>query len=354
VRKVIIVMKLEANEEQLTAVCQRLEKMGYQHHLIRGVERLVIGAVGQGKLNGKESLETMPAVEKILPVRHPFKLVSREFKPEDTVVWVGRNQESEGIPVGGEEIVVVAGPCAVENREQILSAAQLIKSTGGQILRGGAFKPRTSPYTFQGLAEKGLQLLAEAGQKVGLPVVSEVINPEDVEVVAQYTDLLQIGARNMQNFALLRRVGRINKPVLLKRGLASTIEEWLMAAEYIVAEGNPQVILCERGIRTFETYTRNTLDLSAIPVVKQLSHLPVIVDPSHATGKWRLVQPMALAAIASGADGLMVEVHPDPAKALSDGPQSLNPTKFVRLIESLTPLTGVVGRKMRLRQWQPA
>jgi 3-deoxy-7-phosphoheptulonate synthase len=197
-------------------------------------------------------------------------------------------------------------------------------------------------------------LLAEAGQKVGLPVVSEVINSEDVEVVAQYTDLLQIGARNMQNFALLRRVGRINKPVLLKRGLASTIEEWLMAAEYIVAEGNPQVILCERGIRTFETYTRNTLDLSAIPVVKQLSHLPVIVDPSHATGKWRLVQPMALAAIASGADGLMVEVHPDPAKALSDGPQSLNPTKFVRLIESLTPLTGVVGRKMRLRQWQPA
>ena len=350
----IIVMKLDASDSQLMEVCQQLENMGYQHHLIRGVERLVIGAVGEAKLNGKEILETMPAVEKVLPVRHPFKLVSREFKPEDSVVWVGENKEMGGIPVGGEEIVVMAGPCAVENREQIQSAAQLIKASGGRILRGGAFKPRTSPYTFQGLAEKGLQLLAEAGQKAGLPVVSEVINPEDVDVVAQYTDLLQIGARNMQNFALLRRVGRISKPVLLKRGLASTIEEWLMAAEYIVAEGNSQVILCERGIRTFETYTRNTLDLSAVPVVKHLSHLPVIVDPSHATGKWRWVQPMALAAIASGADGLLVEVHPDPAKALSDGPQSLNPAKFDRLIETLIPVAKAVGRELNLSQQQPA
>jgi len=342
----IVVMKLNVQEAQIAEVCGCLEKMGYQTHQIRGVERLVIGAVGDAKLNGARILEAMPAVEKVMPIRHPFKLVSRELKPDNSVVWVGKTKDDPGVAVGSKEVVIMAGPCAVESREQILDLAELVKEDGGKILRGGAFKPRTSPYSFQGLEEKGLQFLAEAGQKTGLKVVTEVINPEEVDLVANYADLLQIGARNMQNFSLLRRVGRISKPVLLKRGMASTIEEWLMAAEYILSEGNPNVILCERGIRTYETYTRNTLDLCAVPVVKHLSHLPVIVDPSHGTGKWRWVQPMALAAVASGADGLMIEVHTDPAKAWSDGPQSLNPENFQALMGNLMPVAKAIGREL--------
>jgi 3-deoxy-7-phosphoheptulonate synthase len=345
----IVVMRLNAQEAQINEVCHRLTKLGYRTQEIRGVERLVIGAVGDAKLNGAAaSLEDLPAVEKVLPIQHPFKLVSRELKPENSVVWVGKTEDDPGVAVGSSEVVIMAGPCAVESREQILETAEIIKRAGGRILRGGAFKPRTSPYSFQGLEEKGLEFLAEAGKKIGLKVVSEVINPETVDLVADYTDLLQIGARNMQNFALLRRVGRISKPVLLKRGMSSTIEEWLMAAEYIVAEGNPNVILCERGIRTYETYTRNTLDLSAVPVVKHLSHLPVIVDPSHGTGKWRWVLPMALAAVAAGADGLMIEVHTDPARAWSDGPQSLNPEKYRALLEQVRPVAKAVGRGLEL------
>ncbi|NLN17263.1 MAG: 3-deoxy-7-phosphoheptulonate synthase [Firmicutes bacterium] len=334
----IVVMERGASDRQVDEVIKRLKEFGFDIHLSRGVERTIIGAIGEKKSLAVSSLEVMDGVERIVPILQPFKLAGREFKPEKTIVRVG---EAE---FGGNRVPVIAGPCAVESEEQLLETAQAVKAAGASVLRGGAYKPRTSPYSFQGLEETGLALLAEARRITGLPVVTEVVNPRDVELVSRYVDMLQVGARNMQNFVLLREVGRAKKPVLLKRGLAATIAEWLMAAEYIVSAGNYDVILCERGIRTYETATRNTLDLSAVAEVQRISHLPVLVDPSHSTGKWRLVGPMSKAAVAAGADGLIIEVHPNPELALSDGPQSLKPEKFAQLMGELAAVAEAVGR----------
>lgn len=336
----IVIMQQEATPEQIGAVLERLSKNGFQTHLSRGVERTIIGVIGDRTRLSDMALEAMPGVEKVVPVLQPYKLASRAFHPEDSLVSVGE------LVIGGEEVHVMAGPCAVESEEQLLEAAWRVKAAGATILRGGAFKPRTSPYSFQGLEEKGLKLLAKARELTGLKIVTEVLDIRSLPLVAEYADILQIGARNMQNFALLREVSKVNKPVLLKRGMSATIEEWLLAAEYIMAGGNHQVILCERGIRTFETYTRNTLDLSAVPVVKYLSHLPVVVDPSHGLGKWRFVPAMARAAIAAGADGLLVEVHPNPAEALCDGPQSLTPENFNQMMEELAQVARAVNRRL--------
>jgi 3-deoxy-7-phosphoheptulonate synthase len=327
-------------EEEINQVVERLKRVGLGVHISVGEHRTIIGAIGDRKLVMSMGLEALPFVEKMVPISQPFKLVSREFRPEDSVFKVG------AAGIGGTEIMVMAGPCAVECEEQVLRAAEGVKKAGAQVLRGGAFKPRTSPYSFQGLEEEGLKLLALAREKTGLPVVTEVTSQYNVAVVNEYADIIQVGARNMQNFYLLRELGRLHKPVLLKRGLSATIEEWLMAAEYIMSGGNYQVILCERGIRTFETYTRNTLDLSAVAVVKQVSHLPVVVDPSHGTGSWRYVPAMAKAALAAGADGLMIEVHPRPEEALSDGPQSLTVENFDLLMSDLQRLSGVMGRRL--------
>jgi 3-deoxy-7-phosphoheptulonate synthase len=343
----IVVMSLKAPEAQVTAVKERLMELGFSVHEIRGVERLVLGAVGDGRLDEPSILQIMPGVEQVLRVRHPYKLVSREVKSDDTVVQIG------DVRVGGEEIIIMAGPCAVESEDQLLSAARAVKEAGARILRGGAFKPRSSPYSFQGLAEDGLKMLAAAREETGLLIVTEAVNPADVEVVSRYADILQIGARNMQNFALLREAGESGRPVLLKRGFAATVEDWLMAAEYILATGNYNVILCERGIKTFETATRNTLDISSIPLVKRLSHLPVLADPSHSGGDWRLVPALSRAAVAAGADGLMVEVHCDPARALCDGPQSLTPVNFRQMMKEIAVLAEAVGRKLPLLP-QPA
>lgn len=337
----IVVMERDATEEQIQKVVSRLEREGFQVHLSRGVTRTIIGAVGDKGHLQRESLEAMEGVEKVVPVLRPYKLAAREFRPENTVVRL-----RQGVEIGGEAIQVIAGPCAVESFEQLLVTAEAVKASGATILRGGAFKPRTSPYSFQGLEEEGLRLLAQARAATGLPVVTEVMDPRSVPLVAEYADVLQVGARNMQNFYLLREVGAAKKPVLLKRGPSATIEEWMLAAEYIMSAGNDQVILCERGIRTFENATRNTLDLSAVPLVKSLSHLPVFVDPSHGTGRWELVTPMALAAVAAGADGVMIEVHPNPDEALSDGPQSLKPDKFAQLMRQLTRVAAAVGRTL--------
>ncbi|MBX6378572.1 MAG: 3-deoxy-7-phosphoheptulonate synthase [Clostridia bacterium] len=338
----IVVMRPGATEAEVEAVCERVRSLGFGAHVSKGAERTIVGAIGEmaDKTVLVASIEAMPGVEKLVPILKPFKLVSREFKKEPTVVRVG------DVAIGGDAVVVIGGPCAVESREQLLEAAREVKAAGGHVLRGGAYKPRTSPYSFQGLEEEGLRILAEARERFGIPFVTEVMSPETVPLVAEYADMLQVGARNMQNFALLRAVGRSGKPVLLKRGLAATIQEWLMAAEYILAEGNYHVVLCERGIRTFETETRNTLDLNAVPVVKELSHLPVVVDPSHGTGKARLVPAMARAAVAAGADGIIVEVHPNPALALSDGPQSLDPPGFAALVRSLRAVAAAVGRSL--------
>lgn len=338
----IVVMKLEATPEQIAAVEERLEVMGYSSHLIQGVERIVIGAVGDKKHEGASSLSLLPGVEKLVPVMAPYKLVSREVKSEKSLVDLGC-----GVVFGGEEVVVMAGPCAVEDEAGLFEVAEKVAAAGGKVLRGGAFKPRTSPYSFQGLEEDGLKLLAEAREQTGLKIVTEVINPQDVELLSAYADLIQVGARNMQNFALLRELGRQPRPVLLKRGLSATIEEWLMAAEYILAEGNYNVILCERGIRTFESYTRNTLDISAVPLVNRLSHLPVVVDPSHSSGDRELVPALSKASVAAGADGLLIEVHPRPELAMCDGPQSLTPEDFARLMQQLHLLAGVCGRTVR-------
>lgn len=337
----IVVMERDATEEQIQKVVSRLEREGFQVHLSRGVTRTIIGAVGDKGHLQRESLEAMEGVEKVVPVLRPYKLAAREFRPENTVVRL-----RQGVEIGGEAIQVIAGPCAVESFEQLLVTAEAVKASGATILRGGAFKPRTSPYSFQGLEEEGLRLLAQARAATGLPVVTEVMDPRSVPLVAEYADVLQVGARNMQNFYLLREVGAAKKPVLLKRGPSATIEEWMLAAEYIMSAGNDQIILCERGIRTFENATRNTLDLSAVPLVKSLSHLPVFVDPSHGTGRWELVTPMALAAVAAGADGVMIEVHPNPGEALSDGPQSLKPDKFAQLMRQLTRVATAVGRTL--------
>jgi len=338
----IIVMESGATEDHIAAVVERVKAAGLNTHISVGVARTVIGVVGDDRTKEvlRESLEGMPGVERVVAILQPFKLVSREFQPEDTVVRV------RGEAIGGTRLAVIAGPCSVESREQILATAEAVKAAGAGFLRGGAFKPRTSPYSFQGLEEEGLQLLAEARARTGLPVVTEAMDAAQLELVARYADVIQIGARNMQNYPLLREAGRCKLPVLLKRGVSATIEEFLLAAEYILNEGNYQVVLCERGIRGFNTHTRYTLDLSAVPVLKRLSHLPVIVDPSHGTGKWRYVGAMARAAVAAGADGLMIEVHPDPANALSDGPQSLNLENFAELMGSLRPLAAAVGRTL--------
>jgi 3-deoxy-7-phosphoheptulonate synthase len=346
----IVVMKQGATPAQIRSVTVRIEEYGCRAHISEGNERTIIGIIGNGRPLEREQLERMDGVERTVPVLRPFKLASREFHPLDTVVSIDPEPSQPWatgtVSVGGQALVVMAGPCAVESREQLLEAAQAVKGAGAQVLRGGAFKPRTSPYSFQGLGEEGLCLLAEARQVTGLLVVTEVMAPEQVPLVMHYADLLQIGARNMQNYALLHAVGEAQRPVLLKRGMMSTVEELLMSAEYILSHGNDRVILCERGIRTFEPYTRNTLDINAVPLLKQLSHLPVIVDPSHGTGKWELVAAVSKAAVAAGADGLMIEVHPHPSQAVSDGAQSLKPETFAQLMAELRAVAQAVGREV--------
>ncbi|KAF0155378.1 MAG: 3-deoxy-7-phosphoheptulonate synthase [Syntrophaceae bacterium] len=335
----IIVMKSHATEKQIENVIQWIESVGYKAHPSIGVERTIIGVIGdeRDKVELKQA-EFLPGVEKTMPILKPYKLASRESHEGDTVINVS------GIEIGGPEFVVMAGPCAIESEEQLLESAYIVKKGGGQILRGGAFKPRTSPYSFQGMEEDGLKVLDSVSKKTGLPTVTEVVNPADVDLVESYADMLQIGARNVQNFALLKKVGHARKPVLLKRGMMTTIEELLMSAEYILSSGNPNVILCERGIRTFETATRNTLDISAVPVLKSLTHLPVVVDPSHAAGNWKYVIPLSRAAVAVGADGIIVEVHPEPEKAVSDGAQSLKPEKFYQLMDDVRALSKAIRK----------
>jgi 3-deoxy-7-phosphoheptulonate synthase len=336
----MVIMRKGYTEEELTDILKRLEDVGLSGHTIVGVERTVVGVVGQVYPELADDLETMPGVDDIVPISKPYKLASREFKPDNTTIKVG------DVVIGGGRTVVMAGPCAVESEEQLMATAQAVKAAGAHILRGGAFKPRTSPYTFRGLEKKGLQILKAAREETGLPIITEVMTVRDVELVARYADILQIGARNVQNFFLLEEVGRAAKPVLLKRGFASTVQDWLLSAEYIISQGNREVILCERGIRTFETATRNTMDLSAIPLAKRLSHLPVVSDPSHGTGKWYLVEPMAMASIAAGADGLLVEVHPNPDRALSDGAESLTFENFSRLMERAKAVSEAMSRPL--------
>ena len=328
----IIVMSPTSTKENLEKVEQKITRAGLKYHLSEGDERTIVGVIGDKKIIAGLQMNSLDGVEKTVRITEKYKLVSREFKPEDTVIDVG------GVKIGAGHLTVMAGPCAVESMEQLMEAAECVKKYGAEFLRGGAFKPRTSPYDFQGLAEEGLKMLREAADKTGLKVVTEIVNINDVELITKYADMIQIGARNMQNFRLLKEVGRGTKPVMLKRGLAATIDEWLNAAEYIMNEGNPNVILCERGIRTYETYTRNTFDISAIAAIKHLSHLPIIADPSHGTGKWRFVRPMAFASIAAGADGLIMEMHPNPAKALSDGPQSLTPESYYEVMRGVKKL----------------
>ena len=328
----VIVMKKNASDIQIKRVTDRIEAAGLKTSVITGQFQTIVGVIGDKRMIATLPVEVLDGVEKVLPVTDSYKLASRQFRPEPTVIDVG------GIKIGGGDMVVMAGPCAVESREQLLEAATIARDGGAQFLRGGAYKPRTSPYSFQGLEIKGLEYLAEARELTGLKIVTEVTEVTAVDAVAEYADILQIGARNMQNFQLLKVAGRSGKPVLLKRGISATISEWLHAAEYILNEGNYNVMLCERGIRTFEEYTRNTLDLSAVGAIKQLSHLPIIVDPSHGTGLWRLVKPMSLAAVAAGADGLMIEMHPNPAVALSDGPQSLDPVAYNDLMKAVSQL----------------
>lgn len=336
----IFVMKAGSTAEQIAAVERRIRELGYQPHPIYGVERTVVAAVGNEDKSPLESLESMPGVESMVPIRKPYKLVSRETKRENSVLDIG------GVKIGGPGLCLMAGPCSVESREQILELARVVKKAGGQFLRGGAFKPRTSPYSFQGLGQEGLEFLAEARAETGLQIVTEIVSIADVDRLVKYADVLQIGARNCQNYALLAAVGEAGKPVLLKRGMATLIGEFLQAAEYIMSRGNYNVILCERGLRTFETATRFTLDLNAVPVVKAQSHLPIICDPSHGTGYWNYVTAMARASIAAGADGLMVEIHADPEQALSDGAQSLKPGKFYRLVEEVRRVAAAVDRTL--------
>ncbi|MCX8042661.1 MAG: 3-deoxy-7-phosphoheptulonate synthase [Desulfobacterota bacterium] len=338
----VIVLKKDVTQQQFQEIITMVKELGYHAHVIQGTERTVIGAVGSGR--GKEKLqamENMPGVENVVPILQPYKLASIEIKQERTVVPVRGS-----ISIGGNAVVVMAGPCSVESREQILETARQVKAAGASVLRGGAFKPRTSPYSFQGMEEEGLLLLRDARDATGLPIVTEVMKPQDIDLIYKYADILQVGARNIQNFPLLKELGKIDKPVLLKRGMMTTIEEFLMSAEYVLSAGNSKVILCERGIRTFETATRNTLDLSSVPVLKQKTHLPVVVDPSHGTGHWKLVPPMANAAIAAGADGLMIEVHPHPEHAVSDGIQSLTPAKFTTTKETLKRFIAAAGRTL--------
>ncbi|MFZ5996488.1 MAG: 3-deoxy-7-phosphoheptulonate synthase [Nitrospirota bacterium] len=335
----IVVMKMGATEEDLKLVCKKAEELGFTPHVIYGKERNVVGLVGVGGNRDEVNiLEDFEGVDRIVPISKPYKLASKEVKREASVVDVS------GVKIGGEEIVVIAGPCSVESETQMIKVAEQVKSAGAKMLRGGAFKPRTSPYAFQGLGEEGLKYLAKAREATGLPVVTEVVNPKDIDLVYKYADMFQVGARNIQNFALLSLLGQTKKPVLLKRGMSTTIDEFLMATEYILSEGNRNVVLCERGIRTFETATRSTLDISCVPVVKAKSHLPIIIDPSHAAGHVQYVPALSKAAIAVGADGLIIEVHPEPEKALCDGAQSLNPAQFVTLMGEMKTIALAVGR----------
>lgn len=334
----IIVMKHTATKSEIDGVVTSIEALGFRAHLSNGEERTIIGVIGDERPIDPEHFEMLDGVERVVRILHPFKLASRDFHPDDSIVKIN------GVSVGGNQVIVMAGPCSVESREQLMETAAAVKAAGAHLLRGGAFKPRTSPYAFQGLGLKGLELLREARAEYHLPIVTEVMATQDVALVTQYADVLQIGARNMQNFSLLHSVGETQKPVLLKRGLMSTIEELLMAAEYILSHGNHRVMLCERGIRTFETATRNTFDINAIPALKALTHLPVIADPSHGTGKWEYVTPIARAAVAAGADGLIIEVHPEPAKALSDGAQSLKPDNFAKTVAQVRAIAQVMGR----------
>ena len=329
----VVIMNADASQEDIAGVIHAIEEKGLEAKVMEGARQKIVGVIGDKTLLAATPLDAMHGVETTVAISKSYKLVSREFHPAPSVINVA------GVQIGGGTPVVMAGPCSVESRSQLLETAEIIKEGGAQFIRGGAYKPRTSPYAFQGLEEEGLKYLAEARERTGLRVVTEVTVVEAVDTVAAYADLLQIGARNMQNFGLLKAVGRVGKPVMLKRGLAATIDEWLNAAEYIMNEGNPNVILCERGIRTYETYTRNTFDISAIAAVKHLSHLPIIADPSHGTGKWRMIKPMSLASIAAGADGLIIEVHPNPAKALSDGPQSLTPAHYGDLMRDVLKLS---------------
>jgi len=339
----IIVMGVEANKEAIQNVVHRVKELGYEAHVSEGEERTIVGVVGNQAGIDREkvmAMSSMPGVADVVAVSHPYKLASREFHPEPSLVPLN------GTQAGSQQLIIIAGPCSVESREQILETAHAVKEAGATALRGGAFKPRTSPFAFQGYGEDGLKMLAEAREQTGLPIVTEVMEPGMVEMVAQYADVLQIGARNMQNYPLLNAAGRSGQTVLLKRGMSSTIEELLMAADYVLSHHNPNVILCERGIRTFETATRNTFDINAIPVLKERSHLPIIADPSHATGKWEYVEAAGMAAIAAGADGLIVEVHPDPACAVSDGRQSLKPERFAEMVQKIRRLAAAVDRTL--------
>jgi len=336
----IIVLKRDATKKQVDHLVEKIKALGLKPMVSRGVERTIIGVIGPEDALRVQPLEVFPGVEKVMPVLKPYKLVSREFKPESSVLTL------DGLKIGSKQLIVMAGPCSVENRQMLLTTAKAVKQAGAHVLRGGAFKPRTSPYSFQGLGEEGLKYLREAAELTGLKVVTELMDTRDIELVEKCADIIQIGARNMQNFELLKEAGQSHKLVLLKRGLSATITEFLLAAEYLVSQGNFNVILCERGIRTFEEQTRFTLDLSAVPVIKRLAHLPVVVDPSHGTGSWEYVAPMAKAAVAAGADGLMIEVHPNPEVALSDGPQSLLPEKFTALMKDLKKVAQAVGRTL--------
>lgn len=336
----IIIMKMHANQNDIEAVVTRVARAGFKTHLSQGEERTIIGVIGDERQLDKGAIGRMDGVDRVVPVLRPFKLASRDFHPEDSKVVVN------GHVFGDQKVIMIAGPCSVESMDQMMETAVAVKAAGAHLLRGGAFKPRTSPYSFQGLGEEGLQIMAEVRERTGLPIVTEVMAPEQVELVARYADVLQIGTRNMQNYALLNAVGKTNMPVLLKRGMMSTIEELLMSAEYIMANGNHQVILCERGIRTFEKYTRNTLDINAVPVLKELTHLPVVVDPSHATGRWTLVKAASKAAVAAGCDGLIIEVHPNPAEAASDGEQSLKLHRYAELVQETRKVAEAVGRTL--------
>jgi len=340
----LVVMQANATEEQVRAVCERIESLGFRAHPMPGAGRTAIGITGNQGAIETGSLDSMPGVVECIPVSKPYKLVSRDLKPENTVVKIPT--PSGEVSFGGNAVGIVGGPCAVESREQVFTIAEKIRAAGVRLFRGGAYKPRTSPYSFQGLGEEGLKILAEARDKFGLGIITEAIDNESLDLVEKYADVIQIGARNMQNFSLLKRAGRARKPVLLKRGMSATLDEFLMAAEYIMSEGNYQVILCERGVRTFSDHTRNTLDLSVVPAVQRLSHLPIVVDPSHGTGRRNKVLPLSRAAIAVGADGILVEVHHDPAKALSDGPQSILPEEFAQLVREAREIAAVLGRTL--------
>jgi 3-deoxy-7-phosphoheptulonate synthase len=336
----IIVLKPGTTEKEIQHILDRVDELGLKTMVSRGIERTIIGVIGEEDVLRVQPMEAFPGVERVMPVLKPYKLVSREFHPADTKIKV------KGVEIGGKQVIVVAGPCSVENKKMLVEISKKVQEMGALMIRGGAFKPRTSPYAFQGLGEEGLKYLKEVGDDLNIPIITEVMDTRDVELCIKYADIIQIGARNMQNFNLLKEVGKITKPVLLKRGLMATVKELLMSAEYILAEGNFNVILCERGIRTFEDSTRNTLDISAIPVIKNESHLPVFVDPSHATGKWDLVIPVSKAAVAIGADGLLVEVHNEPEKAMSDGVQSLLPKKFEILMKTIKPIVESIGRSL--------